>query len=168
MPGDKLPRCPKGEKRDKKTKLCVKKTRKASPKKSTPKNLTPKKKVSPKKSSPSRSSSVSKNSKSNSSNSNKKNVVPLLSKMKDLTDNGKMYLKYVLLSLQDTTSYDHIETIIKKEIHAMETSGKSGDYTFSIKNVKLIIPHLKDFLVYFKHISKGGYVRTDSIFELME
>lgn len=85
MPGDgKLSPCPKGEKRDQKTKKCVKKP---SPKKRSPKRNTLKKN-SPK-----------------SANSSKSPGSPLLSKIKpDVSDHDYKYLEEIIGKLLDTKS----------------------------------------------------------------
>jgi hypothetical protein len=172
MPGaEKLARCPKGEYRDKKTKLCVKKTKKVSPKKSPPKSVTPKKKNSLSRSSSTSVSFVIRRtpSPSPSPNSPSKKEIPLLSKMDDLDDWDKTYMKSLLHALQNTSSLFKIESILNKEIENLEKNGKTGKFTFTSKDVKRIVPHLKHYLAYFKRIAKENktsYIKLDVILAL--
>ena len=189
MPGEKLPRCPKGEHRDKKSKLCVKKTKKESPKKS-PKNTT--KKAIPK-NSPKNTTNVSSKKKTPSPKSNKSSkkrskspspTLPLLSKMTDLSDWNKKYMRSVLYKLANLTSYKgylndghpyhyvrliSIIGLLNKEIENIKIHHKSGSFTFSDESEEVILPQLKNYIVYFKHIAdKEKNVDIDIINDLYD
>lgn len=174
MPGgEKLPKCPKGEVRDKKTKQCLKKTKK-SPKKSSPKSPNTRK-VSPKKASP-KNVSVKKSPIS----------IPKLSSFELVDDT--YYVKYreslLIHILKDNISHKglgnngksfiyynvkDIEKYIKKEIHAIQTNSESGNYYFDSTSEPVVIKHLEKFLKYFKRVADSkGRVNAEDIDVLYE
>jgi len=197
MPGtEKLARCPKGERRDKKTKKCVKvgKAKTPSPKRNTVKAPSPKKnsvkapspkknsvkalspKISPPKTirkspSPKKPSPVSAN-------------IPYISTMNDLSSYVKGYMKQLLVRLSnklDGKSFDKgghlyiyanlngLIDILKKEIHSISTQKKSGKYVFMNNDVNVVIPQLERLVKYFKHIANAkGHVDVDTIAELYD
>ena len=167
MPGgentkEKLPRCPKGEVRDKKTKKCVKKVKKVSPKNNT-KKVSPKK-VSPKKSSPNRRSS--------STSSKRSPVVPLLSKIHpDInTKYYKGYIEHLLAKILNDIEYYNdrlndgrhiqyynlgdLEDFMNEEIDSIKKTHKSKytDYSFSTNSAKLVLDHINQYIPYFNKV----------------
>jgi hypothetical protein len=174
MPGgEKLPKCPKGEVRDKKTKQCVKKTKK-SPKKSSPKSPNTRK-VSPKKASP-KNVSVKKSPIS----------IPKLSSFELSGD--KYYDEYIedlnkaLLNdvhtykgrMNNNTSFiylksDDLTKFVEKEIDKITKTHKSGEYTFATESRKLILKHLERYIKYFKRVADSkGRVNAEDIDVLYE
>ena len=181
MPGTNTrARCPKGERRNAKTKQCVKlgRVKTPSPKKSPPKNT---RKAS------SSTKSPPKNTRKTSSPKKASPIsiyIPYISSMKDLTSYDKRYMKQLLVRLSnilegkslDKDGHPYIYAnlhelleIIQKEIHSITTTQHSGDFVFTSKNVKLIVPHLEQLMTYFKQIAnKKGHVRSKLIDELYE
>jgi len=162
MPGgEKLPRCPKGEVRDKKTKKCVKKEKKPSPKKNNnTKKATPKK-ATPKKATP---------KKSNSSRKSSSIYIPQLSKFKSSIGSYNVdYIKeFIIRLLKENESYRYrgsgdsfiyykfndINTFLKKEINDIKESGEAGGYYFPEEDSKKIIDILTKYEKYFKDIGE--------------
>ena len=162
MPGgekekEKLPRCPKGEVRDKKTKKCVKKEKKPSPKKNTTQKATPLKRAS--------SKSVS----SRSSSSRKSIDIPTISKIKSSISSYNLdYLKeFIIRLLKENDSFryrgsnesflyymfDDVISFLEKEINTIKKYGKAGGFYFPEESSKKIIPILNKYDKYFKDVA---------------
>ena len=157
MPGgEKLPRCPKGEIRDKKTKKCVKKEKKPSPKKNNTR------KVSPAKNTPKKSNS--------SSSSNKSTIsAPQISKFKSTISAYNInYLKeFIIRLLKENESFryrgsgdsflyymfDDVNTFLEKEINNIKKSGKAGGFYFPEEDRKKVLDILNKYHKYFKDVS---------------
>jgi hypothetical protein len=183
MPGEKKPRCPKGEKRDKKTNECVKKVKKTTPKKrvitnfanhNIRRNALPKHKAV-KKNNNTRKKPVPKK-KANSNASEKRNTtkksnrmsIPLLSKMED-SSRYKNYIEDLLFRLKNAhtdTSYlpnghiyvynnlDELLHILNKDIKQITTTQEAGNYAFTSVEIREdVIPQLNKYKIYFKHIA---------------
>ena len=167
MPGGpKLSPCPKGEKRDQKTKKCVKK---ASPKKRSPKRNTLKKN-SPK-----------------SANSRKSPVnAPLLKKIKPhISEYNYDYLDETIRLLLDTDEgkweynnnnssryffLDSKKTIalIQKDIDSIKKLHKVKKYHFRIESCPILIKELEKYIKYIKHhTDKEGYINSDYLEALL-
>jgi hypothetical protein len=174
MPGEDK-RCPKGERRDKKTKKCVKvgRLKTPSPKKNTVKAHSPK-----------NSSKTTRKSPLLKKITPVKMNIPYVSSMSDLKPYDKRYMKQLLVRLSNILEgksldkdghpyiYAHqheLLDILKKEIHSITTTQRSGDYSFTTKNIKLVIPQLERLMEYFKHIAnKKGHIDVDTIAKLYE
>jgi hypothetical protein len=188
MPGgEKLPRCPKGEVRDKKTKKCVKKDKKTSPKKNVTKKVSPKK-VTPKKATP------KKNTPNKSSpNLSKKSIIstPVLSKLKFTSKSDtEYYRKYIhdLLSKMlnelyidnglnnkghkfDYYELGELEDFIKEEISNIKKENKSKyvDYVFTADTSKKSIDFLNKYISYFDKAADDEYrVRASDVRKLYD
>jgi hypothetical protein len=172
MPGGpKLTPCPKGEKRDQKTKKCVKRP---SPKKRSPKRNTLKK-ASPK----------SSNSRRSSSNKSPVVVVPALSKIKPhISDYNYKYLKRLIMELDEgqnweiidygTGEYSYVDSkkiidIIQKDIDHIKKHHTARNYHFLIESCPILIKELEKYIQYFKRISnKAGKIKGRDISALLK
>jgi hypothetical protein len=171
MPGeDKQARCPKGERRDKKTKKCVKvgKAKTPSPKKNTVKANSPKK-------------SLPKNTRKSPSpkKSPSKANIPYMSTMKELDSRRKQYMESILVEManaiagkspigKSTYYYINLYTLnrfLQQEINNIQTKHESRGYFFS--DPEYVISQLQRLKTYFKHIANAkGHVDTNEIAEL--
>lgn len=173
MPGGpKLPKCPKGEQRDKKTKECVKVHKKSPTKKNSPKH---------------KHNTTNKNRSSSSSNKTKKNspkkkidrnknrwVTPKLERIKpDISAHDYKYLKETLENIQlqeseegynentemDTLYYSLSDTLdmLNDEIDKITKKHKSGRFAFDEDSSKVVIKELQRYIRYMKsHAEKDG------------
>ena len=174
MPGEKLSPCPKGEKRDQKTKKCVKKPppKKRSPKRNTIKKNSPK----------------SSNSRSSSQKSPKN--APLLSKIKPhISKYNYEYLDETILLLIDVADTDKgkweyinnsptryffldskkVIALIQKDIDSIKKHHKARNYHFLIESCPILIKELEKYIKYIKHhTDKEGYINSDYIERLFK
>jgi len=183
MPGEeeKLPRCPKGERRNKKTKKCVKVEKKAktpSPKRTTMKVSSPKKNSKTRKTPSPKKNSV----KAPSPKKSPPKDIPYLSSMKDLDSYSKSYVKVLLVKMSNiiqgksptgvpknpTYYYVSLSTLnrfLQDEINNLEIKHESRGYIFPEPDD--IIFQLQRLKIYFKHIAnKKDHVSIDRIAEL--
>jgi hypothetical protein len=192
MPGgEKLPRCPKGEVRDKKTKKCVKKD-KTSPKNNTTKKVSPKKispkKISPKKNTPKKSVSTESNSFSSKKSAIK---MPVLTNLKfNKKSDTEYYRKYIhdLLSKMLNESYidtgvnnkghkfdyyelGELEDFIKEEINHIKKENKSKyvNYVFTTDTSKQSVDFLNKYIPYFDKVADEEFrVRASDVRKLYD
>ena len=180
-------RCPKGEVRDKISHLCVKKTRKASPKKMIKTNASTRK-ASPKKASPKKASPKKITPKATSPKTPMD--VPRLSNLEFPADNDKAvhsyhkdYLKDLLKRLIDKvdsfedkdkdgsrfTYYNLVDlnTYIEKEMNTIEKKHEVGEYVFPPDSRNVILGHLQKYKKYFKEVAdEEEGVHDGSIYDL--
>jgi len=171
MPGGpKLSPCPKGEKRDQKTKKCVKKP---SPNKRSPKRNTLKK-----------NSPKSRNShRSTSSNKSPVNA-PLLSKIKPhISEYNYKFLKKILMELDEGQEWENINygsgkdtymdskkiiAVIQKDIDNIKKHHKSRNYPLRIESSPTIIKELEKYIQYIKRkTNKAGKIKVGDIDALL-
>jgi hypothetical protein len=107
--------------------------------------------------------------------------VPLLSKIEDSL-RYKYYIEDLLFRLKNTHTdtshlpngklyvYNNLEEllhILDKDIKQIDTKHEVGEYTFGERSRDILIPQLKKYKAYFKHIANDkGHVDTDLIAEL--